>query len=506
MALKKLMIASIALGMITPSSALAGNLTKANYDESFADEPITTVSELSDVKPTDWAYEALSNLVDRYSCIEGYPNRTFRGDKPLTRWEFAAGLNACMNSMERYVQQGYATKADVATLQRLAKQFQVELAALGAKVDNLEGRVSFLENHQFSTTTKLKGQTFISINGIPGAVNSSNQKVGNTAINYSTQLSLDTSFTGKDLLRARLNANNYSSNSAFISNGSLFQLDNGNSKGGTANAVLIDRLYYQFPLAKTFTVTVAGAIQNNDMAWIPSVYDSHLLNFFDVAGAPGVYNKANGSGFGVQYAPKSGYGLIAGVNYVAQNGSNASLGEFNSASGLNLVGQIGYRAPQYGIAFGYRYGTAGSNVLIFNGTSTTSGFLSTGQTSSGYAVNAYWKPKTTKSIIPSISGGYNWNNVSGPYVSGGPNNSRSWFAGVEWSDVFKEGNAAGVAVGQPGNYQNISANATVVEAFYRYNVNNNISVTPGIFYISNNQALGNQNGSVGGVIQTQFNF
>jgi carbohydrate-selective porin OprB len=72
--------------------------------------------------------------------------------------------------------------------------------------------------------------------------------------------------------------------------------------------------------------------------------------------------------------------------------------------------------------------------------------------------------------------------------------------------VFKEGNAAGVAVGQPGNYQNISANATVVEAFYRYNVNNNISVTPGIFYISNNQALGNQNGSVGGVIQTQFNF
>jgi hypothetical protein len=74
---------------------------------------ITSVSQLSDVQPTDWAYEALRGIVERYGCIVGYPDGTFKGNKALSRWEFAAGLNACMNSLERIVQEGYATKADV---------------------------------------------------------------------------------------------------------------------------------------------------------------------------------------------------------------------------------------------------------------------------------------------------------------------------------------------------------------------------------------------------------
>jgi hypothetical protein len=59
-------------------------------------EQITSVSELKDVAPTEWAYEALRSLVERYGCIVGYPDRTYRGNRALTRWEFAAGLNACM--------------------------------------------------------------------------------------------------------------------------------------------------------------------------------------------------------------------------------------------------------------------------------------------------------------------------------------------------------------------------------------------------------------------------
>ena len=58
---------------------------------------ITNVNQLRDVSPTDWAYEALRSLVDRYGCISGFPNQTYRGSQPLSRYEFAAGLNSCLN-------------------------------------------------------------------------------------------------------------------------------------------------------------------------------------------------------------------------------------------------------------------------------------------------------------------------------------------------------------------------------------------------------------------------
>ena len=119
---------------------------------------VTSVSQLRDVSPTDWAYEALRSLVERYGCIVGYPDTTFRGNRALSRYEFAAGLNACMQQMERLLAASEAViREDIEKLQRLVKEFEAELVALGTRVDNLEGRVAFLEDHQFSTTAKLSG-------------------------------------------------------------------------------------------------------------------------------------------------------------------------------------------------------------------------------------------------------------------------------------------------------------------------------------------------------------
>jgi hypothetical protein len=74
----------------------------------------------------------------------------------------------------------------------------------------------------------------------------------------------------------------------------------------------------------------------------PSAYKSDVLDFFAVAGAPGVYNKATGSGFGAQWAQptkKGGGGFVAGVNYVAQNGSDSSKGQFDETGALNTLAQ-----------------------------------------------------------------------------------------------------------------------------------------------------------------------
>jgi carbohydrate-selective porin OprB len=80
--------------------------------------------------------------------------------------------------------------------------------------------------------------------------------------------------------------------------------------------------------------------------------------------------------------------------------------------------------------------------------------------------------------------------------------------GLQWSDVFAKGNAAGFAIGAPGNAASLAADRKAImwEAFYRYKVSDAISITPAVFYVSNNQGLKNASDNYGGVIQTKFTF
>jgi hypothetical protein len=87
---------------------------------------VTSVSQLTDVQPTDWAFTALQSLVERYGCIAGYPDRTYRGQRAMTRYEFAAGLNACLDKINEIIASGLAdkvSKEDLAALQRLQEEF-----------------------------------------------------------------------------------------------------------------------------------------------------------------------------------------------------------------------------------------------------------------------------------------------------------------------------------------------------------------------------------------------
>jgi hypothetical protein len=63
---------------------------------------VTSVSQLSDVQPTEWSYQAVSNLISRYGCVAGYPNGTFKPGEPATRAELAALVNACVDRISEY--------------------------------------------------------------------------------------------------------------------------------------------------------------------------------------------------------------------------------------------------------------------------------------------------------------------------------------------------------------------------------------------------------------------
>jgi hypothetical protein len=72
MKLKQLMLAPVALGMVAPVAANAADLNMAAVNQYTSSEQVASVSQLSDVRPTDWAYQALSNLVEKYCCVAGY--------------------------------------------------------------------------------------------------------------------------------------------------------------------------------------------------------------------------------------------------------------------------------------------------------------------------------------------------------------------------------------------------------------------------------------------------
>ena len=486
------MLVPVALGLVAPV-VNAAELNTEDINKYASVEQVTSITQFSDVQPTDWAYQALGNLVDRYGCVAGYPNGTYGGTKAMTRFEAAALLNACLDRVTETTDE----------LQRLLTEFKSELAVLKGRVDGLENRVGNLEATQFSTTTKLKGEANFILGGVPGLKTNKGGDVGNTAFNYDLRLNFDTSFTGKDLLRTRLRSGNFGSD-PFGSSSSLFKLDKAES---LADQVTIDRLYYQFPVSKSVTLTAGPLVRNTEMTWVPTAYKSEILDFFQLAGAPGVYNKATGAGAGIQWkqpTQKGKGGFVAGLNYVSQDGDSSETGVFNSDSGVNFLAQVGYRAPQWGAAVAYRYGTEGSRVRTFNALGGGSGSLASGQESNAVALSAYWQPSQS-GFVPSISAGYGYNNVDGAGSRTGATDSDTWYVGLQWSDVFAQGNTAGVAVGQPGNSDFVGDDATMLEIFYKYQVSDNISITPALFYVSNNQRFQGES-SWGGVVQTKFTF
>jgi hypothetical protein len=102
-----------------------------------ASAQITTVSQLSDVQPTAWYYQAISNLVSQYGCVAGEPGGVFKPNRFATRAELAALVDACLSRITEYqnaedarlasalkeqAAQWKGTQAAVASLQLAAAQ------------------------------------------------------------------------------------------------------------------------------------------------------------------------------------------------------------------------------------------------------------------------------------------------------------------------------------------------------------------------------------------------
>merc|ERR1712078_354021 len=282
---------------------------------------VTSVTQFSDVYPTDWAYQALSNLVEQYGCVAGYPNGTFRGNRAMTRYEAAALLNACLDRITEITDE----------LRRLIKEFETELAIIRGRVDGLEARVGELEATQFSTATKLKGQADFFM----GAVTCEDRAKCNTkaakgktysgtdctddAFNftYRLTLNLNTTFTGKDRLYTRIRTGNMEASTPWVQTDSYLA----DAKKGD-NTLKVDKLWYTFPIGSGFKATVGALIENYYMIETPTRYKP-MLKSLKLGGYGALLGASTGQGFGLQWRQQVEPGEAAfnvASNYVADGG------------------------------------------------------------------------------------------------------------------------------------------------------------------------------------------
>ena len=343
---------------------------------------VTSVSQLSDVQPTDWAFQALQSLVERYGCIAGYPDGTFRGSRATTRYEFAAGLNACLDQILNLVGdvEGGVSEEDLAAIRRLQEEFAAELATLRGRVDALEARTAELEANQFSTTTKLVGEVaFILADSFGGDGTPDGDDESQTIFADRVRLQLVSSFTGKDKLFTRLTAGNI---------GNSFTDEIGTFEGRFAfdgqngNDITIDRLHYVFPVGDKLTVTAMASAGGHHF-YAPT-FNPGLEAGGGTNGALSRFAERNpiyriglgGQGIGLNYQFNDKVGLQAG--YLARGGNNPSQGAGLFNGNYSIMGQLAIEPTDkvsVGLTYVHGYDPAAGRRFTFGGTGTNLGRL-----------------------------------------------------------------------------------------------------------------------------------
>jgi hypothetical protein len=490
---------------------------------------VTSVSQFSDVQPTDWAFQALQSLVERYGCIAGYPDGTYRGQRALTRFEFAAGLNACLDRVNELIAAGLAdavTREDLAALERLQREYATELATIRGRADVLEARLNEVEANQFSTTTVLRGETVFGLSSILAGDSATGERLDRNAVfGYRVELNLNTSFSGEDLLTARVQSNNN------VPLGNTESGELGTNMGrveydGTSNNLArISLLRYRIPAGEDTTFYIAatgnGFVDLDASAQLTPYTDGSAVGLFGLRNP--IYNYASGAGLGFRQF----FGDLVELNlgYLASDANNP-----NDRGGL-FVGRYAALAqvilhPSEDIRVGFSYinsytpatrstGTQSPDLVnpVF-GTATGSN-LSNDAFGRPVVVNAYGISGTVDLAQNFAIGGW-VGYAHHTYIGRGDADVWNWAVNLAFPDLFGAGNIGGIVVGMEPRVTEISDTLNNgqpdedvglhIEGYYRYRLSDNMDITPGLIWITAPDHNAENADSVIGVVRTRFFF
>ncbi|MFE1746390.1 iron uptake porin [Coleofasciculus sp. H7-2] len=510
-------------------------------DGDESDDPMaqmTSVDQLTDVTPADWSYQALKNLTERYGVISGYPDGSFRGNRALSRYEFAAALNAALEAILSQLQG--IPKDDLATLQRLQQDYAAELAEVKGRVDNLESRTAQLENQQFSTNTRLFGQAIFGLQGSnqvdvdlfprDGVPERSGEAQLTLASNV--QVSLATSFTGQDLLLTGLQGGNLASSAPYV----FTNMGRLSTELETNNDLILSDLSYRFPVTDNFGIIVGAAGVNpaNTFRGINPLEGSGDGSISLLGQRNPILSIGNGTG-GIGFDWQINKRLSLQAVYSAElpsfttNSSQGGLFGGRTSAGVQLT-----IAPTNNLDIGLHYiyshspdgllgiGT-GDNQLISPLAPIIS--PSTSFAFNTHAVGATLAWRVNPRLTLGTWGGWT---SSDPVNLSGSVETTNWMLFSAFPDLLGRGNLGGILFGQPPkitsstlpdgfNLPNFLTNlsgtpggrrdtALHLELFYRARLTDNIFLTPGVLVVFNPDHNAANDTLVVGTVRATFRF
>ena len=381
-----------------------------------------------------------------------------------------------------------------------------DLAKINSRVDGLEAKQNNFEAGAFSDTTTMDGKAVFTVGALDAPESGTNASylTESALFQYMYVMNLNTSFTGDDNLYVRIKTGNGPTNqvgdpaetkkySAFNETGYGTYLSSANQNG---DSLKVDKLWYSMPLGEQFTFTAGPKIENYYMhGTTPSIYKP-VLKQFTLGGNASAYGASTSPGAGLTWTGDSG--LAFSTNFTSKSGNSKGL--LTDQSAHSWATQIGYTQPQYSVSAivnqkyndwedGY-FSTANGKQRTYNDNSSTN-----------IGLRAWWRPEETGTATPSVSLGFDTSETDADTNS----NTNMYFVGLQWQDMFQADDRIGLAFGQPQKREDESITPFAWEAYYQFQVNDSVTVTPAVFGGSdrNGEATGDITGAV---IETTFKF
>ncbi len=530
-----------------------------------------------EIKPGDWAYQTLQSLNAKYDC----------GNIPtgaaLSRTEFATGVNSCIESMEQLVARKQrkqikkkrtivprrpvestpqpmditpslppdntpppppppappeVSQQDLDQLKQLVQSFRSELQGIDARLQNLDAKTAELQAKSFSTTTKLVGEAIFAVTGLAGGPSTASR---NTIFSDRVRLNFRSSFTGKDLLLARLQSRNSTSFAGAASGTNMTRLG---FEGSEDNATTIHRLQYQMPVSPDtkLSIEAVGSEFNDNYYTFNPEHQSAGTGAVTRFGRFNPIYRLSGEGAGIgvdhKFSPNLGFSLSYAVPRVvtpatpaaggnpavpatpATESANNPAGGSGLFNGSNVIFSQFTLKPSDDVSLGLAYarsynstgtglsGATGSNIA--NNPFNSSGAALVPTTANHYSLMG--SVNLSKDLIFSAWGGLTQAKREG---TGDTADIWNYAATLAAKDFGSKGSTLGFVVGmQPKLTSNggataartDSATSLHLETFYKYKLNDNIFITPGLLILTNPEHNAANPTEYLGTIRTTFAF
>jgi Carbohydrate-selective porin, OprB family len=510
--------------------------------------PMTPVVDSADVKNNDPSasktgslelsdsnVQFLKSFNDRHKC--GIANI----DAAISRADFANNIVVCLTSTEvKLAQDPNAIPArELAQLKEVVEQFSNEVSYLGNRVETVEKKLATVQKaSSFSTTTKLAGEVIVGVIGNSSQTRTGDTNGGNITFADRVRLNFDTSFTGKDRLRTRLQSRNLTPLNANAGNGgtgtNTTRLGfDGNENNGTS----VSLLQYTLPIfngSKLIVETTGSEFNENLYTFNPLLasagtgsisrfgrYNPVFRQSGDGAAATADFRLSPEFSFGVGYAIPNGVN-ISNANAVT-SANDTGIGSGVLGGNYAGIAQLRYQpSPDLDLGLSYTRsyhnngagvtGSTGSSFANnpFNGSPTVAShysFLASAKLSPGFTLSG-WLGLTNASLENggSITG-------SADIINGAIT--------AAFTDVGAKGNTLGFIIGVPPKVSSINSSlaanrtrynpdtALHLETLYKIRVSDNLDITPGVLLITSPESApgaANRGSEFVGTVRTTFKF